>query len=95
MHIEIDNNFAIGSDKHQFILKKKDKRKNPKTGEMEIYWRSDSYFSTLSGLANHLILAHTRDSAATTLAELALSHENAVGAIRLALCPEYKVEKAA
>jgi len=93
MHIEIDDNYAIGSDQHQFILKKKDKRMNKETGEMEEYWRPDSFFSTLSGLANHLILQHTRDSAATSIADLVVSHEKAVGDIRLALCPEYKVEK--
>ena len=91
MHIQIDDKYAIGSDKRQFILKEKTVMENKETGEMETYWRSKHFFITMTGVVNYLVSQSLRDSEATTLATLLDDQKKAVGRLTLALEGKYKV----
>jgi len=95
MHIEIDDQYAIGSDKYQFILKKKSRVKNKETGLMEDGWVADSFFPTIAGLTNYLIQQSLRDSEATTLNDALEDVKRTSIALELALTPKFKVELAA
>jgi len=91
MHIQIDDNYAIGSDKYQFIIKEKTMRKNKETGKMEVYWRPDCYFTKMSSVVDYLVQQSLRESEAQTLATLVEDQQNAVRKLTLALEGKYKV----
>jgi len=68
MIILLDDKYRITADPKQYILQVK-VSKSLKNPDREQGWRSEGYFSTLSGLLNHYSERALRESDVSSLAE--------------------------
>ena len=68
--IQINDRYAIKSDRLNWIVAESGKSKNKDTGEIETVWISRWYFSTLRGAAKHLGNMMLRESSETSVTGL-------------------------
>ena len=92
INIPLNDNYRLSSDKYQWIIEKKRKGKDRKTGEPTIEWRGDSYHPTPTKAVQHYAHMQVRTSEASTLTEALENIDEVVRSVTEALVPYFEVK---
>lgn len=89
MFIQIDDNYALGSDRYSWHILKWRMRKTRKTGKVEKVWEAYQWFSTVQKATQGLGELMVRESEAQTFAEALAEIESVTAKLTQALAPQY------
>ena len=88
MFLQIDNEYALETDAHNWIVSVK--TTEPKAGT---FWKGVAFYNTLESAVNGLIDRKIKLSNANTLQESLSDIKDIVGVVTEALSPKYEIKE--